>query len=60
MSSQCSMVWFDVQLKVIVETVLEEERHDSLRVVVVLVTGRLFWLGLDQQLTREADLLFIS
>ena len=51
------VVGLDVELEVLVEFVGAQEGDPGGHVEVVLVLGRLLGLGLDQELTGEADLL---
>ena len=53
------VVRLDVELEVLVEPVVLQEADHGLRVVVVLVLGRLARLGLDQELVRGADRLLV-
>ena len=59
MTRQCRMIWLDVKLEMLVETVRFQEANHCLRVIVVLMLGGLFGFGLEQELTLEPDLLFV-
>ena len=51
------VVGLDVEFDVLLESVLADEIEAGRRVEVVLVLGRLFGLGLEQELPLEADRL---
>ena len=58
-SSQSGVVGFDVEFEMFNQIELTEETDDGHGVVVVLVSGRFFGLGLDQHLSLETNLLFV-
>ena len=57
---QHGVVGLNVELEVLIQLVRLEEGDDGHGVVVVLVTGGLLRLRLDQKLTLEADLLLVG
>ena len=58
-SCQHGVIGLDVEFEVLVQLVRLEEGDDGHGVVVVLMTGGLLRLRLDQKLTFEADLLLV-
>lgn len=54
------MVGLNVDLELILETVLVQESNHRLGIVVVLMRGRLSSLWLDGELCTEADLLLVG
>ena len=53
-TSQCSVVYFDVYLEVLVEVVSTQEADNGFGVNVILVLRWLHWLRLDQEGALEA------
>ena len=56
---QRRVVGLDVHFDFVFQAVLMQEAEHSGAVVIVLVLGRLLGLGLDQQVTRKADLVLV-
>ncbi|RMS49307.1 hypothetical protein ALP64_203743 [Pseudomonas syringae pv. actinidiae] len=56
---QRGMVGFDVDLDLFFQAVLLQKTEHRGAVVIVLMLGGLLWLGFDQQVAFEADLVFV-
>ncbi len=59
MSGQCGVVGLDIDLDLVFQAVLLQKTEHRGAVVIVLMFGRLLWLGLDQQITLETDLVLV-
>src|SRR5690606_36363803 len=51
--SQGRVIGFDIQFEIFIQTVMTQEADNGFAVEIVLVLGRLHWLGFDQEVAFE-------